>query len=290
MRDEMLVPAAARPEAAAARSAERSAARQPGTRHLAPLLLAAALALAAPAGAQETTTEAGPENEWSFTLAPYLWMIELDGNATVGGVKTDVDVPFKDSIKDLSFGGMLLGTVRKGRFGFSLNGVFTRVSPDDEVGGVKIDTTSDLAQLAASPFYRVVDWTYSESADGTPRRFFLEPYAGARLNYLRVELEIRGGRQFDENQTWVDPIVGTRFGLDLADNWLLAGAGDVGGVVTGSDFAWNVQAYLGYQTELFGRETVLSVGYRALHTDYDHDNFKWDVTQHGPILGTSIRF
>jgi len=285
MRDKMVVPAAG--------GAERSAARQPGapgTRRIVLLLLAAALALAAPAHAQESSTALPPDDRWSFALAPYLWMIELDGNATVGGIKTDVDVPFKDSLKDLSFGGMLLGTVRKGRFGFSLNGVFTRVSPDDEVGGVDIDTTSDLAQLAAAPFYRVVDWTYRTDADGTPRRFYLEPYAGARLNYLRVELEIRGGRQFDQNQTWVDPIVGTRFGLDLTDNWLLAGAGDVGGVVTGSDFAWNVQAYLGYQTELFGRETVLSLGYRALHTDYDHDNFKWDVTQHGPIFGTLIRF
>ena len=257
---------------------------------LSAICLVATLALATPARAQEATTEAGPADRWSFALAPYLWMIELDGNATVGGIKTDVDVPFKDSLKDLSFGGMLLGTVRKGRFGFALNGVFTRVSPDDSVGGVDIDTTSDLASLAAAPFYRVVDWTYREGADGTPRRFFLEPYAGARWNYLRVELEIRGGRQFDQNQSWVDPIVGTRFGLDLTDRLMLAGAGDVGGVVTGSDFAWNVQGYLAYQTKLFGRETILSVGYRALHTDYDHDNFKWDVTQHGPIIGTAIRF
>ncbi len=42
-------------------------------------------------------------------------MISLDGNATVAGTKTNVDVPFEDSIKDLSFGGMLLGTARKAR-------------------------------------------------------------------------------------------------------------------------------------------------------------------------------
>lgn len=253
-------------------------------------VVAGAALLATPAWAQETTTEAGPADRWSFELAPYLWMISLDGNAKVAGIKADVDVPFKDSIKDLSFGGMLLGTARKGRFGFSVNGVYTRVSPDSSVGNVDIDTTSDLAQLAASPFYRVVDWTYRESADGRPRRFFLEPYAGARWNYLRVELEIRGGRQVDESQSWIDPIVGTRFGLDLTDNWRLLGAGDVGGVVAGSDFAWNVQGYLAYHTELFGRETILSFGYRAFHTDYDHDNFEWDVTQHGPIIGTAIRF
>jgi hypothetical protein len=254
------------------------------------LLLLAALATTGAARAQEATTDAGPADRWSVTVAPYLWMISLDGNATVGGLETDVDVPFSDSIKDLSFGGMLLGTVRKGRFGLTLNGVFTRVSPDDSVGPFDIDTTTDLASIAAAPFYRVIDWTYREGVDGRPRRFILEPYAGARWNYLRAELEVRGGRQFDQSEGWVDPIVGTRFGLDLTDDWLLAGAGDVGGVVTGSDFAWNVQAYLAYRTELFGRETILSAGYRALHTDYEDGNFEWDVTQHGPILGTVIRF
>lgn len=247
-------------------------------------------ALAMDVRAQEATTEAGPDDRWRFALAPYVWMIALDGNATVGGIKTDVDVPFKDSLEDLSFGGMLLGTARKGRFGFTLNGVFTRVSSDDEIGPFDIDTTSDLASVAASPFYRVVDWTYRTGADGQPRRFVLEPYVGARLNHLRVELEIRGGRQFDESETWIDPIVGSRFTVDLARNWLLAGAGDVGGVVAGSDFAWNVQAYLAHRTELLGRETLLSVGYRALHTDYDHGNFEWDVTQHGPIIGAAIQF
>jgi hypothetical protein len=247
-------------------------------------------ALTTSAHAQEATTEAGPSDRWSFAIAPYLWMVSLDGNATVGPIKADVDVPFKDALEDLSFGGMALATVRKGRFGFFFNGLFTRVSPDDSVGPFDLDVTSDLAQIGAGPFYRVVDWTYRESADGSPRRFVLEPYAGARWNYLRIELEVRGGRQFDQSQAWVDPVVGTRFGLDLTDNWILAGAGDVGGVVAGSDYAWNVQGYLVYRTKLFGRDTAFSLGYRAMHINYDDDNFEWDVTQYGPIIGTSIRF
>jgi len=204
---------------------------------LAATVLAGSICMATAAPAQEASTELPSEDRWRFAVAPYLWMISLDGNAKVAGIKTDVDVPFKDSIKDLSFGGMLLATARKGRFGFAMNGVFTRVSPDDSVGGVDIDATSDLAQLFAGPFYRVVDWQYGATADGQPLRFALEPYVGARLNYLRVELDVRGGRQVDEDETWVDPVVGTRFGVDLTERWLLAGAADVGGVVTGSDLS-----------------------------------------------------
>lgn len=254
------------------------------------ILLACLLVLAGTARSQEATTEAGPADRWSVTLAPYLWMISLDGNATVGGVKTDVDVPFKDSIKDLSFGGMLLGTVRKGRLGLSVNGVFTRVSTDNDVGATEVDARSDLGQITVAPFYRVVEHQYGQSASGKPMRFVLEPTAGARVNTLRAELQVRGGRQVDERETWVDPIVGTRFGIDLTDRIGLFGEGDVGGVVTGSDFAWNLQAYFGFRTSLFGRGVVIAAGYRAYSFDYDHDNFKVDVTQHGPIIGTSIRF
>lgn len=87
-----------------------------------------------------------------------------------------------------------------------------------------------------------------------------------------------------------DPIVGSRFGFDLTERWLVAGAADIGGVVAGSDFSWNAQGYLGYRTRVFGQPTILALGYRALSIDYDDDDFEWDVVQHGPIIGASFRF
>ncbi|HSC29288.1 MAG TPA: hypothetical protein VLD67_18575, partial [Vicinamibacterales bacterium] len=245
---------------------------------------------AAPVKAQEASTDLPPEDRWTFAVAPYLWAISLDGNAEVAGVEADVDVPFRDAVKDLSFGAMLLVDARRGRFGIGVNGVFVRTSPDDEVGPIEIDATADLAQLAVGPYYRAVEWQYGESASGRPLRLILEPYGGARLNHLRLELEVRGGPQFDDNQTWVDPIVGTRFAVDLAEHWVVAGAADVGGVVAGSDLSWNVQGYLGYRTSVFGQPTTFAIGYRALYVDYDHNEFKWDVTQQGPILGAVLRF
>src|SRR5262245_36130814 len=104
-----------------------------------------------PAVAQEPTeTPAG--DRWIVTLAPYLWLVSMDGHAAVGGVKSDVDVPVQDVLKDLSFGAMMAVDVRKGRFGIGLNGLFARVSPDSKVGGLKIDVTSDSGQLVIAPF------------------------------------------------------------------------------------------------------------------------------------------
>ena len=254
--------------------------------------LVALLAAAAPAVAQpaEAPPPKGSEG-WHVTAAPYLWATSLDGNATVRGVKADVDVPFSDILKDLSFGAMLLVDVGKDRFGVGVNGVFARVSPDNEVGGVKIKTTSDTVQLGLAPYYRVVDWTYRESASGQPLRLTVEPEAGFRLTYLRAELDVRqGGPTVDESESWVDPLIGSRFGLDLSDHWTIASEANVGGFGVGSDFAWNAQAFLGYRTTLFGHPTTFAIGYRALHQDYDHNNFKWDVTMYGPAVGAAMRF
>jgi formylglycine-generating enzyme required for sulfatase activity len=84
--------------------------------------------------------------------------------------------------------------------------------------------------------------------------------------------------------------IGSHIGLDLTDRWAIAGEANVGGFGVGSDFTWNVQAFVGYRTTLFGRNTTFALGYRALHQDYDHADFEWDVTMHGPILGAAVRF
>ena len=223
-------------------------------------------AWAAPPAVGQTADEPTREatDQWAITVAPYLWATAMDGNATVGGIKSDVDVPFSDILKDLSFGAMMLVDVAKGPLGIGVNGLFARVSPDSDVGGIKIDTTSDTVQLGVAPYYRVIDWAYRTSPSGRPLRLWVAPEAGFRFTYLRAELEVRGGRTFDQSESWVDPLVGSRFGLDLTDRFALATEANVGGFGVGSDFAWNAQAFLNYKTSLFGLATTFAIGYRAL--------------------------
>jgi hypothetical protein len=257
------------------------------------LALAVAVTLAAvpPAAGQQAEPPASTtSNRWNITVAPYLWATSMDGNATVGGINSDVDVPFSDILKDLSFGAMMLVDVEKGGFGVGVNGLFARVSPDSDAGGIKIDVTSDTVQLGVVPYYRVIDWAYRTSPSGRPLRLRVAPEAGFRFTYMQTELEVRRGRTVDQNESWVEPLVGSRIGLDLTDRFAIAGEANIGGFGIGSDLAWNVQAILGYRTSLFGRQTTFALGYRALSQDYDHGDFEWDVTMHGPVLGTALRF
>jgi hypothetical protein len=116
--------------------------------------------------------------------------------------------------------------------------------------------------------------------------------AGGRLpSHLHAHRD-RGSRRPDRRwqRTWIDPLIGSRIRLGLSDRFGIAAEGSFGGFGVGSDFTWNLQAFVGYRTTLFGRETTFALGYRALHQDYDHNDFEWDVTMHGPVIGSSVRF
>jgi hypothetical protein len=114
-------------------------------------------------------------------------------------------------------------------------------------------------QLGVAPYYRVIDWQYGVSSSGRPLRLAVAPEAGFRFTYLRGEIDVHHGPTVDQNESWVEPLIGSRFTLDLADRWTLAAEANVGGFGVGSDFAWNAQALLGYRTILLGRETTFAL-------------------------------
>ena len=251
-------------------------------------------AAAGSAWAQETPAAT---DKWSVTVAPYLWAARLDGHAKVGGIKADVDVSFKDTLEDLSVAGMALVEARKGRFGFAVNPLFVRTESNARSGPLEADNTTDIATMGASVFYRVVDWEFNRTAAGEPQTLAIEPLVGARLNYLRGEIDTRldafgrsARRQVDESQTWVDPIVGVNAILRLSEHWGLRAEGDIGGFGVGSDLTWNAQAVVTYGFTVAGYDAFAAAGYRALYWDYQDGGFEWDVTMSGPMLGAGVRF
>ena len=251
------------------------------------------------AGSPSSKVAAAPKpfaggDQWHFNVAPYLWGASLNGDVRIGRVEADVDLDFIDILKDLSLGAMLYAEARKQRYGAFTNMFFVRTR-DSSGGDVDVDVKSDTAQIAVGGFYRVLEWQWGETADGSPLQLAVEPLAGIRWSYLRAEVQFSGGGaidlpQADRSESFVDPIVGVRLASDLSERWLAFVSGDVGGFSVGSDYSWNVQGYIGYRMTMFGTPTILSAGYRALHQKYKDGDFRWDVTQHGPILGMIFAF
>ena len=114
---------------------------------------------------------------------------------------------------------------------------------------------------------------------------------------MEVDLDISiglGAGSFDGSQDWIDPFVGGRAIVDLTDRLVLVTRGDIGGFGVGSDFTWHALGMLGYRFGLFGAQATALGGYRALYQDFHSgsgaNEFRWDVTIHGPILALNFEF
>lgn len=249
-------------------------------------------------------------DEWQFTSTTYVWATSLNGDVAVKGQSSDVDASFHDILKEsdsiIAFEGRL--GVQKGDWGAYIDGIYNRIGAKADAGGqivsLDVDATMELVILEAAVFYQVGAWPLSLGASGAetaPPRLTLQTYAGARYTSLDVDLDLelkalgqKRHAQADGSEEWVDPIVGSRVILDFAERWQILVGGDVGGFGVGSEFTWSALGVLGYGFELFGHPSHAVAGYRALYQDYEDGNgsnqFKWDMTIHGPIIGLVTRF
>ena len=92
-------------------------------------------------------------------------------------------------------------------------------------------------------------------------------------------------------RTRVDPIVGLRYNYPFNDKWSLQLYGDIGGFGVSSDFTWQGLALIDYQP---WKNVAFVAGYRGIGTDYETgsgaDQFTFDATVHGPLIGVDIRW
>ena len=257
------------------------------------LALAIALALSPcrPVHAEDNPVSEG----WSFQLAPYMWFIALDGDVTVRGQDSSVDLGFDDILKKLNIAAMIQGEARHGRFGLFAMTTYAELSDDASGAVLQLDADVTTFWLEGGAYYRLGPWVVDERASGKPVTATLDPYIGVRYTYLDLKLDFKPGPHFSGDQDWVDPIVGARTIWELSDRWSVTAFGDIGGFNVGSDFSWQAAGLVGYSFSLFGdNDARVLAGYRALHQDYKNgsgaDEFKWDVTLHGPVAALAVHF
>lgn len=252
-------------------------------------------AVAALAGDPTVDQFTTPDREWNLIVSPYVWAASLKGDASLAGMDTDVDVPFADIFKHLDFAAMGNIELTNDQFGFYIDGQHVRTSQDESVAEHEIALKIRTTFVTAGVYYRVYELPLGgTTAFGDPRRFTVEPTIGVRWTKLEADADT-GTARADKSANWTDPFVGVRLSGDLSERWNLAGEADIGGFDVGSKLAINAQAYLGYRTQMFGRPTIMRLGYRLLSEDFDTvdftgNKFRWDVVQQGPVLGFSMRF
>ncbi len=220
--------------------------------------------------------------EWQHELAPYMWGAAMSGSATVGTVTSDVDMSFGDILDNLEMGFMGAYRAKRGPFSVTVDGIYMGLGATGHgpAGYVKADVDIDQAALEVDVGYEVIE------------RLIL--LAGLRYNDLSVEIEATGPlgtRAADQDETWLDPVIGAAYTVPFADKWSFTLRGDIGGFGVGSDFAWQGLGTLRWQAS--DRIGVLAA-YRYIDMDYDTDDndryFEYDMSMSGPALGVVFTF
>ena len=105
-------------------------------------------------------------------------------------------------------------------------------------------------------------------------------------NDLSVVLQNKLNRSISRQDDWLDGYGGLRLRYNFNKTFYTAVRGEVGrGVV--SDLMWQAEGVLGVN---WTRSIFTEAGYRALSSDFEDNNFKFDVTTHGPQITTGITF
>jgi hypothetical protein len=244
-----------------------------------------ALALSAPLGAAQDGGPA-PEDEtgWSFLLAPYYWAVGFDGDLTIDGQETEGDGDSNGLPGEVSLTGGFLGhfEARTGPWALALSPVLVDVEIDGD------DTPPVDTDLALSG--TIVEGFTAYALGGG-----WEVLGGVRYYALdaSVDVTLGGAPQpdLDADKSWVDPIIGVRYGSTFAERWSFLARADVGGFGIGSDFAWNASTELGFRLASYAR---VFGGYRVLDFDFadgsGSDRVEYDVRLWGPLVGLSFEF
>jgi hypothetical protein len=234
-------------------------------------------------------------DSWQYEFTPYLFAAGMDGTIGVRGVEADVDLSFSDILDNLDQGFMGFFAARKGRWSYSLEGVYMKLEDEGSksvtgpFGQVSVDgalkVTSKMNIYQGTLGYRVFDEGTTVDLLGGVRYTKLEADAEVAIATVPGIVFPGGNDSASGSESWFDGVVGARVQHPISDTTSFVGYADVG--AGGSDLTYQLIAGLNWQ---FKERYSAKLGYRLLSWDYEEDGTVWDITAQGPYLGIGIRF
>ena len=265
-------------------------------------------------------------SSWTFSFTTYGWASWVTGDLTVKGRPLEVDVSPDALIDALDWSGlpvwMSYAEARNGKLTLFNDIVYSKLAGSADFARSRqgLLTTQSLAGSVESEYQQLVIEVgaayevWSNGSMSSPQSTAVDLLAGGRYWRQEVEvsadlaatiaaggniadLEVSGGRVVARSGSvdWFDPFIGARLRHQIVPGQRVMLRGDVGGFGVGSDFSWQAMATYDWQMLVrTGYAIDAYLGYRALYVDYHRGEgttrYEYDVLQHGPVLGLTIRF
>jgi hypothetical protein len=230
-----------------------------------------------------------PPSDWHVDWEPfYLWFSGLSGNVGAAGYVAPVSVSFSQVIDQLNIGLMTNLDVRRKRVGVYTDLIFMSISSDQKTTPILpsyIGFTANAKELILDPevYFRLIDSPLLK----------IDAIGGGRYWHLNNSLDLfpvnttQATITAGQTQSWIDPVFGARFRLNLNKGFFVNVNGDAGGFGVGSQLTY--QTYAGIGKEFKKKYDVL-LGYRYLYVDYKNGGFLYNVHMQGLQAGFGIRF
>ncbi|WP_455196945.1 hypothetical protein [Kaarinaea lacus] len=232
------------------------------------------------------------EDQWEYALSPYLWFAGIKGDvATVPPLPAaPIEVTPSQAMEDTQAALMILFTAKKNRHGVFFDFLYTDVESDEELVPAPISLTMKSISKTT-----LVTLAYQYEVHRNDRQI-VDVLAGLRYWDIDTTLKFGGGlgivippgTELNHTESWTDPAIGITGTAFLGDSkFYFNGAAGIGGFGVGSDLFYDINANVGYQ---WNKAIGTAIGYRLFDVDYEKDNFRYDVTQQGWLIGLTWSF
>lgn len=264
------------------------------------VLVLIALLVTAPAFGQAFSPKKDFD-DWNFYIAPYFYLINTSGYAATSSpfdecLEFPVDVGTDRVAKHWGYGFAGLIQVKKARWAFGLDLSFAEISKDECMvlpEQYECETEADVTNTVTIGEHELfVGYQFNKSMPASDVIF------GYRYVNHDIKMETADGPEelnMSFGETFYLPFIGIRYYGPLGEDskWSPIIRGDVGACATVGKLNWRVNFGLAY---LFANHFDVNLQYKWKHDNYvngeigDSDYYRYEATEHGPMLGIGIRF
>lgn len=228
------------------------------------------------------------KREWKFLVEPYLMFPNMSGTVGLADLPdATVDAGTNDIFGHLKMGFMLNAEASNGKWTVGSDLLYM-----DLAQGVKPGLIINGGEISA----KQLGWEVSGLYAVKP---WLDLGIGGMLNSINSKVDITldfiGGtppqKRKSMAETWFDPMLIARIKSKSGEKFIYQFRGEIGGFGIGSDLAWQMQGYAGYQfSELF----QITGGYRIISLDYENgsgqNRFMYNMDTSGPVVRFGFNF
>lgn len=232
----------------------------------------------------QSAVAASDDDNWHFSLSPYLWLAGTHGTMGAGGHDVSIHASAGDLLSHFDFGLMAAAEARHNRVLLNGDMIWIRLSDSEALPFAGLGATSADVRVGqfvwTSKFgYRAIDHEKMKADVSLGVRYW---HLGQKLNFNPSRL----GIDFNGSQNWADIVIGGRILLPAGENTTINLTGDVGG--------WDAAAKLDYQfatvlERKLSRKWTLAAGYRYLFVDYRKSpDAVYNMVTPGVVLGATL--